>query len=143
MAAPRGRDRRRRRADRFVGPVVAGLLFVLAAPVAAAQRPDVVVILVDTLRADRLGCYGNPRGLTPAIDALAARGVVFRNAYAPSSCTKPSVASLFTSRYPHEHGVLRADSVLANDERTLAETFHDAGYATGAFAANPFLDPRF
>jgi arylsulfatase A-like enzyme len=116
---------------------------VLAPPVTAAQHPDVVVILVDTLRVDRLGCYGSSRGLTPAIDALAARGVVFLNAHAASSWTKPSVASLFTSRLPLDHGARRADSVLAEDERTLAEAFHDAGYATGAVAANPVLDPRF
>ena len=123
--------------------IVAGLVFVLAPPVAAAGRPDVVVILIDTLRVDRVGCYGSSGGLTPAIDALAARGVIFENAYATSSWMKPSVASLFTSRNPHDHGVLRADSVIADDERTLAEAFHDAGYATAAFAANPLLDSKF
>ena len=128
---------------RVVVPAIAGLVFLLAPPVTAAQRPDVVVILVDTLRVDRLGCYGSSRGLTPAIDALAARGVAFRNAYAASSWTKPSIASLFTSRYPHDHGVAHPDSLLANDEQTLAEGFHDAGYATGAFTANPLLDPKF
>src|SRR5262249_61458194 len=90
---------------------LAGFVLVLAPPVTAAPRPDVVVILVDTLRVDRLGCYGSSRSLTPAIDALAARGVVFRNAYAASSWTKPSLAALFTSRLPPHHRAPAAGSV--------------------------------
>ena len=61
---------------------------------------------VDTRRADRLGAYGSTRGLTPFLDELAARGVVFEQAFAQSSWTNPSVASLFTSRFPSQHGVV-------------------------------------
>jgi arylsulfatase A-like enzyme len=101
--------------------------------------PNIIVIVGDTLRADRLGSYGNARGLTPFIDSIAERGVVFRNAYAPSSWTNPSVASLFTSRYPSQHGVIAFDSVLPGDEITLAEELREAGYATGFFSPNGLL----
>src|SRR5437667_1335103 len=86
-----------------------------------ARAPNVVVVLVDTLRADRLGVYGNTRGLTPFLDSLAERGVVFHQAYAQSSWTNPSVASLFTSRYQSQHGVVSATSMLGASEITLAE----------------------
>src|SRR5579862_1423359 len=71
-----------------------------------SQPANVIVVLVDTMRPDRLGVYGNPRGLTPAIDQLAAGATVFQRAYAQSSWTDPSVASLFTSRYQSQHGVI-------------------------------------
>ena len=100
------------------------------------RAPNVVVVVVDTLRADRLGCYGDGRGLTPFLDALAARGVAFRNAYAPAPWTNPSVASLLTSRFPSQHGAVAFESVLADTEVTLAEKLRAAGYRTGAFSAN-------
>src|SRR5262245_46845222 len=83
--------------------------------------PNVVMIVVDTLRADRLGAYGNRRGLTPFLDSLAQRGVLFDNASAPSSWTVPSVASLLTSRYPSQHHVVTFGSRLAEEEVTFAE----------------------
>jgi arylsulfatase A-like enzyme len=105
----------------------------------AAPPPDIIVLVGDTLRADRLGSYGNTRGLTPFMDSLAQRAVVFRNAYATSSWTNPSVASLFTSRYPSQHGVISFESVLAADEVTLAEALREAGYATAFFSPNGVL----
>src|SRR5437867_2835172 len=74
--------------------VVALCGLVACAPPPAVRPPDLVLIVIDTLRADRLGCYGNTRGLTPFLDSLAARGILFRSAYAPCSWTNPSVASL-------------------------------------------------
>lgn len=100
------------------------------------QRPNILLIVIDTLRADRLGCYGNKRGLTPFLDSLAARGTLFLNAYAPSSWTCPSVASLMTSRYPMQHRVVSFASKLADEERTLAETLQPLGYLAGGFSAN-------
>jgi arylsulfatase A-like enzyme len=120
----------------------AGCAVALACALAAvactrpARPPNVLVVVADTLRADRLGAYGSPRGLTPFLDALAARGVVFENAYATSSWTSPSVASLFTSRYPLQHGVVDFGSVLAGSETTLAERLRSLGFATGGFSAN-------
>ena len=102
----------------------------------APSPPNILLIVVDTLRADRLGSYGNDRGLTPFLDELAARGTVFRNAYAPCSWTCPSVASLLTSRYPSQHRVSDFESVLSEDERLFAEVLRAANYATGGFSAN-------
>lgn len=98
--------------------------------------PDVFILLIDTLRADRVGWYGDGRGMTPALDRLAAGGTVFQRAYAASSWTNPSIASLFTSRFPSQHGVSRFESVLAPDELTLAEELAARGYATAGFSAN-------
>ena len=103
------------------------------------RRPNVVLVVVDTLRADRLGCYGNRRGLTPAIDALAAHGAVFRRAYAQSSWTIPSVGSIMTSRMPFEHGAILQSTPLQEDNVTVAEALRDGGYETAAFVANPLL----
>ena len=98
-----------------------------------------IVIVIDTLRADRLGAYGNQRGLTPFLDSLAARGIVFTQAYAQSSWTNPSVASLFTSRFQSQHRVVAPSSRMADSEVTLAEALHDRRYATGGFSANGLL----
>lgn len=102
----------------------------------SAPRPSVVLIVVDTLRADRLGVYGNPRGLTPFLDSLASRGTVFQYAYAPSSWTVPSVASLFTSRYPSQHRATTLNAKLVASEITLGETLAAAGYRTAGVTAN-------
>ena len=92
--------------------------------------------MLDTLRADRLGAYGSTRGLTPFLDELAARGVVFENAYATSSWTSPSIASLFTSRHPLQHGIVGFESVLGDGEATLAESLRALGFTSGGFSAN-------
>src|SRR5438105_8754850 len=126
---------------RVVGVAVVLLLPPLAIEVGLAVRrwrrpPNIVVIVADTLRADRLGAYGNTRGLTPFLDELAARGTVFRNAYSTCSWTNPSVASLFTSRYPSQHQVTTFDAKLADDEVTLAEKLAPYRYVTLGFSAN-------
>src|SRR5688500_7419518 len=71
---------------------------------AREERPNVLVILVDTLRADRLGAWGGTRSLSPFVDAWASQAQVFRAAYAHAPWTLPSVASLLTSTYPQQHG---------------------------------------
>ena len=118
------------------------LLLVLA-PGCASWRPErppnVLLVVVDTLRADRVGFAGSRRGLTPFLDRLAATGTVFERAYATTSWTLPSVASLFTSRYALQHGVVRFRSPLAEDERTLAEALAARGFASGGFSANFLL----
>ena len=129
------------------------LLASCAPPDDALTRTDaplnVVLICLDTVRADRLGCYGyRERPTTPALDALAARSVVFRNATAPAGWTKPSVPSFFTGLYPVQHGVYegsaRSRDALLSDvlpERvdTLAEAYREAGYETVAFVHNDQL----
>jgi len=99
--------------------------------------PDVIVVLADTLRADRVGprAGGRPT-LTPFLDRLAATGVSFSNAYSTSSWTNPSVASLFTSRYPSQHHVTLYDSRLAADEVTVAERLAAAGWWNVGVLAN-------
>jgi arylsulfatase A-like enzyme len=113
----------------------------LSATVAGRMRapaaPDVLLIVVDTLRADHLGCYGYPRPTSPRLDALAAAGVRFANARAPSSWTGASVASIMTGLYPAVHGLEQSESALADERPTIAEAFRDAGYDTIAFSANP------
>jgi arylsulfatase A-like enzyme len=112
------------------------LLALLGSACTRQSPPNVVVIVVDTLRADRLGSYGNPRGLTPFLDGLAARGAVFLNAYATTSWTCPSVASLLTSRYPSQHRVVSFDSRLSDEEVTFAERLAPLHYVAGGFSAN-------
>ena len=85
------------------------------------RPPDVFILLVDTLRADRVGAYGTSRRLTPFLDTLAARSAVFAHAYAQCSWTAPSVASLFTSRFQSQHGIITFASRLDVVEITLCE----------------------
>lgn len=101
-------------------------------------RPNVLVLLLDTLRADRLGCYGNERDLTPSLDALAERGVRYADAMSAASWTLPSHASLFTSTYPSQHGLWK-DQVLPAELSTIAEVLRAAGYRTAGFAEGGFL----
>jgi len=111
-----------------------------------AVRPNVVLIIMDTTRADRFGCYGNDLGLTPGIDRLAASGVRFENAFAHAPWTLPSTASLLTSRLPSSHGAggrVRDFTPLADHVATLAEQFKSAGYKTAAIINVFFLTERF
>lgn len=125
-------------------PAAVAVLLLLGALAAcsAPSRPNVVVIVIDTLRADHLGCYGYARPTSLRLDALADEGVRFANARAASSWTLPSVASILSGVYPAVHGAERNTSVLGKDLKTMAEAFRDAGYLTGAVSANPaFVTP--
>ncbi|MBI5189457.1 MAG: sulfatase [Nitrospirae bacterium] len=114
-------------------------------------RPNVIVVLVDTLRKDHLGCYGYRRDTSPFIDRLAGEGLLFENAVSQAPWTAPSMASMFSSRYPfqlgagvkYEHGgkAVRGDKVhgLPAGAASIAEVFHDGGYATACITGNPFL----
>ena len=105
--------------------------------------PNVFVITIDSLRVDRTGLVAGEKSLTPALDELASKGWAFRRAYAQASWTKPSVASLFTSRFPGEHGAnLRRDR-LPDNGPNMAESFARAGYRTAVFSANPWIAPAF
>ncbi|MBI3661466.1 MAG: sulfatase [Acidobacteria bacterium] len=104
---------------------------------ARAGAPNVLVIVVDTLRADHLGCYGYARSTSPNIDRLAREGVLFEEAYATSSWTLPSHASILTGLYPSEHGALKFP--LDKRHRTLPEALRERGYRTAAFSANTVL----
>src|SRR5262249_41439006 len=101
--------------------------------------PNVIVILVDTLRADRLGVYDPTRHLTPFLDQWARDGVVVRRAISEAPWTNPSVASLFTARFQSQHGVISVMSSISDDAGTLAEALGARGYRTAAFVANWLL----
>jgi arylsulfatase A-like enzyme len=102
---------------------------------AAPGSPNIVLITLDTVRADHLSVYGYPRPTTPNLGKWARRGLVFENAIAPSSWTLPNHASIFTGLLPHQHG---ADWIHAMDTRrwTLAEVLRSWGYETAGFSSN-------
>ena len=110
----------------------------------APDRPDVLLITLDTTRADRLGGYGGTPGTTPTLDALASGGVLFRRAYTHVPTTLASHASLFTGLTPARHGV-HENGTFALDATTptIAEAFTAAGYRTGAFVSSVVLDRRY
>ncbi|MEQ1568839.1 MAG: sulfatase-like hydrolase/transferase [Myxococcota bacterium] len=102
-------------------------------PRAPADAPSVLLVTVDTLRADHVGAYGDALALTPNLDRLSAGGSTFLRAYSSSPLTIPSHATIFTGRYPPGHGVRdNGGFALSDDQVTLAERFHDAGYHTAA-----------
>jgi hypothetical protein len=119
------------------------------APPAASRAPggtpvNVLLVTIDTLRADHLGAYGHKTAQTPTLDALAARGVRFATAVAHVPLTGPSHASLLTGLTPPGHGVRdNGGFVLPPSVRTAAEEFTAAGYRTAAFVSGFPLDRRF
>ncbi|MFN0198135.1 MAG: sulfatase-like hydrolase/transferase [Planctomycetaceae bacterium] len=105
---------------------------------------NVLMITLDTTRADRIGCYGDASALTPTLDALASRGVLFEQALTPAPLTLPSHASMMTGLHPPEHGLTTNGRGRLNDELpTLAEALRDAGYETGAFVGSFVLHSKF
>jgi arylsulfatase A-like enzyme/Flp pilus assembly protein TadD len=114
----------------------------LSVPVPSSLR-TVVIITVDTLRADRVGAYGWAAARTPAMDALAARGARFTHAFAAAPITLPSHASLMTGLYPPGHGSRHNGMRISETPATLAAVLRDQGWATGAFVGAFPLDRRF
>lgn len=105
-----------------------------------AELPNITFLLLDTQRADRLGCYGYEREdgkqVSPVIDALAAKGTRFDWCYSAAPWTRPSVASMFTGLYPTTHGAYEPTRALPDWTVTMAEVMHEKGYLTGGFSAN-------
>lgn len=144
-----------RRSRRFAGAAVAALIAISASSEPGGARPaprpsgvarplDLLLITLDTARADRLGCYGSKTVATPNLDALAARGVVFDNAITPTPLTLPAHCSIFTSLLPAEHGVRdNGGFPLAPERVTLAEVLAARGWATGGFVSAYVLDRRW
>ena len=106
---------------------------------------NVVLIVVDTLRADRLGAWGHPHPTSPRIDALASEGIRFSQATSQAPWTTPSVAALMTSQYPASLGITSERSALPDEATTLAEVLRASGRATGAVVSHTFCssDWRF
>jgi len=124
---------------RIVRHASSAALLLLASCSACEPGPShrlLLLISVDTLRADRLGAYGSDRELTPRIDALARESQVFDAAYAPTSHTLPSVNAILTGRYPEELGIWSNESVLHEGVPTLATAFREAGWHTAAVVSN-------
>jgi arylsulfatase A-like enzyme len=127
------------------------------APASAAPRPNILFLLIDTLRGDKLGCAGYGRNLSPTMDAIAAEGVMFQQAVAQSPWTQPSVVSLFTAMYPG--AILPVDEyrksfdavrrgatpvrVLDEHYATIASALQWHGYQTAAITANPYVTRVF
>lgn len=107
-----------------------------------AQQKNLVLISIDTLRQDHVGCYGGDHSLTPAIDRLAQDSVLFENAYCHTPLTSPSMCSVMTSQYPHSHGSIRNGMKMMGDPVTLAEVLREQGYDTEAFISNWTLKAR-
>ena len=103
------------------------------------QPPNVVIIAVDSLRPDHLGCYGYGRATSPEIDALAARGALFENVVSQASWTTPSFATVLTSLYPSQHGAVTITSMLTPGLPTLAVILKARGYATCGIVNAPAL----
>ncbi len=97
------------------------------------QKRNIVLVTFDTVRIDKIGCYGAPSSATPNIDALSREGITFRNAHCQAPITRPSHASMLTSLYPRSHGVMTNRDPFAPDIPFLPELLRRAGYATGAF----------
>lgn len=122
---------------------LAALAALSACTAPQAAKPNILILLMDTLRADRLGCYGYGKATSPVVDRLAERGTLFTRCYAPSDYTQASTASLFTGLYPLAHGYVNSDYVLEDDNQTMAEIFGDAGYTTAAFIANGLAGRKY
>jgi arylsulfatase A-like enzyme len=114
-----------------------------AVPSALAERPNVILVMVDTLRADHLSCYGSREVETPAICSLAADGGTLFDGFSHASWTKPAAASLLTSLLPSTHGAVAKTSVLPAETVLLAEALQQGGYATGGIASNINLAQSF
>jgi len=124
--------------------VVSLLVLVLPASAAANPSPNLVVITIDTLRADHLGCYGDQQIRTPNIDSLAADSVRFERAYTPVPVTLPAHTVLFTGTYPLLSGIHDfSANKLSPAQPTLASVLKEQGYTTGAVIGSAVLDSRF
>lgn len=130
---------------------VGGLLlyfFIISPGRKRVKLPDalalnILLITLDTTRADHLGCYGNQQAKTPNLDRLAREGIRFSRVYCPAPLTLPSHASIMTGLYPVTHGVRNNGHDLPSGIRTLAEILKGRGYSTAAFVSSFSVDSRF
>lgn len=110
---------------------------------ARSDAPNILLITVDTLRADHVGAWGYERNTSPSMDAFAAKSIVFERAYAPAPWTKPSVASLHTGLYPSAHTIQRPRAALPEEVVTIAEILQSEGWSTASVTSNSLLAERF
>jgi arylsulfatase A-like enzyme len=122
-----------------LGAIAAGLMSALAIGCSHEPSPNVVLIVLDTVRADGVGGTFNDRPVTPALDGLAAAGTRFDRAYSTAPWTLPSHASLFTGLAPTQHKAVHENFALAASHRTLAESLSEHGYLTYGITSNPWV----
>ena len=135
----------------FARALLAAACALLASCPSSPRTPSVdpelpthlLLITVDTLRADHLGAYGHPGNISPAIDGLAARGTIYHEVHAPASWTLASLASVMTSTPSSVHGCWNFKSSLSDEAVTLAEVLRENGYRTAAVASHVFLGPKY
>jgi arylsulfatase A-like enzyme len=123
----------------FLCGVFASAFACRTAPEPPPPKPNVLLITIETLRADHVGSYGYRRNTTPNLDRLAREGARFEKAIAQAPFTLPSLASILTGRTPPLHGVRNHPAVLADSIETLAERFESAGYQTAAMTRHTWL----
>ncbi len=123
-------------------PAALCLLALLGCP-SPRSRPSVLLISVDTLRADHLGCYGYARATSPTLDALAGSGVLFEQAYSPSSWTLPAHASMLSGVSPYRHGGTLETRSIRHDVRLLPEILRANGYRTAGIVNGPFVQGKY
>ena len=156
---PRPRPRRRLLLLALLGPLLAVAAVLLVPRFAGGpsgakisrswaargvEKPNVVLITLDTTRADHLGCYGGTAAQTPALDALAREGVLFEQAAAAAPLTLPAHATIMTGMYPTYHGVrVNGNTALGDEQTTLAEVLAGQGYRCAAFVAAFVIDGRW
>ena len=128
----------------MAGLCLVGILALVSCKSTQARRPNLLLVTIDTLRADRLGCYGYPKIETPNLDRIARQGVLFENAVAPAPLTAPSHASMMTGLLPTVHKVRNTGGfVLSPSQVTLAEILQEQGWDTAAFVGSSVLKRRF
>ncbi len=126
-----------------VAVIGAVVLFRALSASRAPVHPNVVVYLVDTLRADHLGIHGYERATSPRLDEWATEGIVFEHAYSPTSWTRPAMVSLFSGRDASSHLVEDRLDVIPDDLELLSERLQEAGYTTWAAVTNPNVLPQW
>jgi len=115
------------------------LIYILAK--ATPRSPNLVIVVLDAMRADHVGCYGYPRDTTPNIDRIAEGACVFRSHYTPVPFTLPSTVSLFSGQYPDTHGLFYPGPGRAEPEENLATLMNKVGFATALFSSTPCASP--
>lgn len=123
--------------------IIIGLILVVWLSCGPWKRLNVILITVDTLRADRLSVYGYGRETTPGLEKFASDCVLYRQAFSSIAETLPSHVSIMTGLWPFRHGIRRNCQVIGADMMTMAEYFRDRGYMTAAFVSSFVLDKKF
>lgn len=119
------------------------LVQLVAGCMSPSPRPNFVLISIDSLRPDHLGCYGYPRNTSPNLDRLAREAILFENAYSTSTWTLPAHLSLLTGLYPGQHGVLKSKLRLSERVELLPELLARRGYRSAAVVSGPHLHSSF